>query len=281
MAREKEASGVPLRYAIARPELPEALAERVIELDHDADAERFVLDATRAPHGALRTGAYRLLRGIMSDYDAYGLLGMYPMHLASTAQLGRLLGRDPAQASGALLDVGAGNGSITARLAPLFERVCVTEDSHVMRRALSRRGFAVRGWDLTRTRPTERFEVVSCLNVLDRCARPRSLLGHVREALAEVGTALVSVPLPLSPHVHVGAQTLAPDEPLPPAADTWEAGAAVLASELLEPLGFNVRSLSRAPYLCRGDARRPLYALDAAIFVLEPTANYPGRGSFC
>ncbi len=257
--------GLELRYRCDRSALPEHLRARFIELDFDDEAQRFVVESLAAPHGSLRTGLYRMLQRVLSDYDAYGLLGMYPMHLLSTAQLERLLDD---HVGGTLLDVGAGDGGITARAAPLFERVAATEASRMLARRLRTRRYRVIDHDLS-SAPLpdgERFDAVLCLNVLDRCHRPRTLLSSLVAALQPQGRLLLSVPLPLRPHVHVGARTVDPDEPLPDPKDRWEAGAASLERLLLAPAGLAVEHLSRAPYLCRGDSRTALHVLDAALF---------------
>ena len=259
-----------LAYDCDRGALAPALAACFAPLAPDAAARAFVAGARSSPHGRLATFAFDLLRRLLSDYDAYGLLGMYPMHLLSTAQFAELL-REPLAAGRPrrLLDAGAGEGAVTAQAAALFDAVTVTEASRVLRRKLRARGFEVRGVDLGRTPlpAAHRFEAVLCLNVLDRCAYPRTLLAHLRQALAPEGRLLLSVPLPLRPHVQVGGRTADPEEPLPAAQPSWEAGASSLAEQVLGPAGLAIERLCRAPYLSHGDARAPLYVLDAAVFV--------------
>ena len=253
-----------LRYACELSQLPRELAARFAPLAEDDAARAFVARALAAPHGALRTGCYRALRRVLSDYDAYGLLGMYAMHLCSGAQFRELVGGGKR-----LLDVGAGDGSITACAAPLFAEVYVTEASRVMRARLSARGYRVLALDLAREPlPRElRADAVLCLNVLDRCTHPRTLLAHLRDALAPSGRLVLSVPLPLRPHVQARGGTSDPEEPLPRAASSFERGAAELWSSVIAPAGFALEHFSRAPYLCHGDAGTPLYVLDAAVFV--------------
>lgn len=261
-----------LRYGCDRARLPAALAARFLQLEHDAAARAFVAGALAAPHGPLLTWAYGALRHVLSDYDAYGLLGMYPMHLLSTPQLERLLGPCGRQR---LLDVGAGSGGVTAHASPLFAHTAAIDTSPALRRRLRARGFTVLDADLTAAPlppELERFDAVLCLNVLDRCSHPHTLLRNARAALRDGGTLLVSVPLPLKPHVHVGRFTVDPEERLPAAEDPWEAGAASVARAVLEPAGLAITALSRAPYLCKGDAGSPLYALDAAVFACAKAA---------
>ena len=270
-AQTDAAAGIPLHYGCDLDALPDDLARCFVRLHCDDAARRFLDGVLGARHGRFLTGVYRSLRKLLSDYDAYGLLGMYAMHLLSTPQLQVLLGNRPHSMTHPrrLLDVGAGNGDITALAATLFDAVAVTEASTVMRRRLRTRGFRVLDCDLA-TQPLpdgEQFDAVLCCNVLDRCTHPRTLLRNLRAGLVPDAVLLITVPLPLSPHVQRRGHTSDPDEPLPAPSETWEVGAASLAREVFTPAGLRVQRLSRVPYLCRGDAAKPLYVLDAAVFV--------------
>ncbi len=246
-----------------RPEL----AERFVELAEDDAARRF--RAAPTTHGRLRTWAQRALGHFMSDFDANGWLGMYPMHLLSTAQWGCLLGA----AGGALVDVGAGNGDVTAGLAPLFDSVTTTELSAPMARRLRRRGFSCERVDVAETGvPGGPWDTIACLNVLDRSARPHTLLERLRDGLAPGGRLILAVVLPYSPFVYEGGATVPPIEKLDCEAADWESSVDRLAARVLEPLGLHVQRLARAPYLSGGDADAPLYALDDAILVCARAA---------
>jgi SAM-dependent methyltransferase len=262
--------GVWLRYGCEVARLGPSLRARFLALSIDAPTRAFVNEALAHPAGPLRTRVYQAARAFVSDYDAYGLLGMYGMHLLSAGHVQALLADAP---RGALLDVGAGDGAVTQVLAPMFERVSVTEASRVLRTKLARRGFTVIPQDLSVVPGgSASFDVIACLNVIDRCARPRSLLTHLRSMLTRDGRLLLSVPLPLRPHVHLGARTADPEESLPRSEDHWELDVTALVDELLSPLGYDVERVSRLPYVSRGDAHAPLYVLDAAVLVLRPRA---------
>jgi len=269
--------GVWLRYACETVRLGASLRDRFVPLAIDAATRAFVADAMTHAAGPLRTRLFRAACTLWSDYDAYGLLGMYGMHLVSTEQARALLSARGDRAQGRLLDVGAGDGAITAALAPLYSDVIATEASRVLRYRLKQRGFVGIGHDLSLSPlPNLQVDTIACLNVIDRCARPRSLLTHLHSMLPADGRLLLSVPLPLRPHVHVGPRTADPEESLPVplgAPDqSWEASATTLVEGLLLPLGFEVERLSRLPYLSRGDALAPLYVLDAAILLLRRSA---------
>ncbi len=248
--------------------LGSALGGRFVEIGHDAEAQAFEAAARARPHGPLALGVRAVLTRFVSDFDANGILGIHSMHLLSTDAWRKLLGDGPFDA---LLDVGAGDGSITATLAPLARRVITTELSKPMARRLRRRGYACEPIDLAAEPLPEpaAFDLVTALNVIDRCARPVSLLVRLAELLAPSGRLVVAAPLPLTPHVHVGASTVDPDELLVLAGEGFEQEARSLYERVLEPLGLRVDAFSRAPYLCRGGRSSPVIALDDAIFVLR------------
>jgi len=256
-----------LWYDCVSSRLSPDLAARFVPLAPDDDTRAFLARAEATRPGWARTLALAVLRRFVSDYDAYGRLGMYEMHLASTAQFRRLL---PDLDEGArLLDVGAGAGDVTACLAPLFREVVVTESSRVLRAQLASRGHRLVDHDLGEAPwpSDERFDVASALNVLDRTARPRSLLAHLRDATTARGCVMLSVPLPLRPHVHVGPRTVDPDEALPVGEGDWETCLEAFVRDVVTPAALRVERFTRVPYLSQGDAARPLYLLDAALLV--------------
>jgi SAM-dependent methyltransferase len=225
--------------------------------------------------GRAKTVLHRVLRSWMSDFDANGLLDMYPMHLLGTSQWREMLG---GSAGARHLDVGAGSGDITRTIAPLAIETVTTEVSKMMARNLRRAGFRCLESDLAREKvPDPPYELITCLNVLDRCERPRSLLANLAEALAPGGRLVIATPLPFDAFFYDGATSRTPIERLELPRAGWETSVARLVTAVLSPLGLEVEAISRAPYLCRGDAERPLYVLDDALFVCrKPLASTRG-----
>jgi SAM-dependent methyltransferase len=254
-----------LRYSIDRAAIGPRLAETVVELDADADTRAFVATERGRPAPRLRWLAHAFLRGLLTDYDVNGLLGTYPLFLLSSAQWATLLG---GAGGGRLLDVGAGSGDVTARMAPCFDTVDAVETSRPMVRRLRRHGFVTHRVDISRApAPGAPYDAVALLNVLDRSARPVSLLGAAADALADGGVLIVSMPLPMVPFYQRGARTRGPLEPLPVVGASWEAAARSLAEDVLEHHGLTVVRLTRAPYLSGGDRRAAFYELDAVVIV--------------
>lgn len=77
------------------------------------------------------------------QFYCYSWLGRGSMFVLSEAQARTLLNiaESPARLSGALVDVGAGDGEVSRRFAPLFTTQCATEISASMRKALVYKGF--------------------------------------------------------------------------------------------------------------------------------------------
>jgi SAM-dependent methyltransferase len=253
--------------------LPPTLARTYSALPPDPDRERWVATVGARPHGALASSVHRALRRMASDYDVDGWLGTHPMFLAGTASWRALLGAE--HVGGALLDVGAGRGDVTAALAPLFDEVVATETSAPMVRRLRARGYEAHRIDLA-VEPLpgapRAFRAVSLLNVLDRCARPRSLLAAAVARLAPGGALVIACPLPARPHVDVGGHTVDPDEPLLADGEHFEDALASLAARVIEPAGLEIVRWTRTLYLARGDRDAPRHALDDAIVIARSKA---------
>lgn len=242
------------------------LRQAFVRLALDEDTRAWIDDAIAHPHSEWMLKAKVVARQVLSDYDANGLVGVHDMRVLGAAQWRQLLGG----AGGALLDVGAGEGQVTDALAPLHARVETTEMSAMMARKLRARGYPCHRVDLaSEALPGEprQFDTVAMLNVVDRTHRPLALVAAARDLLAPRGRLVVTVPLPLRPHVHVGARTVDPEEILPRDERGFEEGVRALADGLFAPLGLAVERVSRAPYLCRGGAAEPVLVLDDAIFV--------------
>lgn len=93
--------------------------------------------------------------------------GLGRMHVLSTAQFRQHLRLADNAKVDKVLDIGAGDGHVTQQLAALATTVHVTETNPIMRLRLAMHRFEVFGrnnWQ--RNGPI--YDVVSCLNVLDR-----------------------------------------------------------------------------------------------------------------
>lgn len=218
------------------------------------------------------------------------LLNRGHMHVLSTAQLQVLIGSalsmsdsgpsgggdgigsslGVASAQARVCDIGAGEGGVTARFEPLLRNtgcITVTETDPVMRMRLARRGYSVQTPQEWAAATEERYEVISCLNVLDRCDAPLTLLKDMRLRLAPDGLLLIALVLPFRPFVEHGASRRQPSQHLPITGPIFETQLSSFITDVLQPGGFVVERISRVPYLCQGDLVQDYYQLNDAIVV--------------
>ena len=67
------------------------------------------------------------------------------------------------------------------------------------------------------SRDFEGFDVISCFNVIDRCATPITLLKQIKARLRDHNSRLIlATPLPLNPSVENGKQWVAPHQQIAP-----------------------------------------------------------------
>lgn len=118
-----------------------------------------------------------ILKLFLSSTSICGLLNCGRMFVFSDEQIEKFCfntldmqsidGRVKRQNYGTLLDIGAGDGNVTDKLARYFHRTYVTELSRTMQNRLIERGFHLLNVDEWHKHPVH-FDMISCLNVLDR-----------------------------------------------------------------------------------------------------------------
>ncbi|XP_076291266.1 protein-L-histidine N-pros-methyltransferase [Lasioglossum baleicum] len=221
------------------------------------------------PLQAWHSLARSALSWFISRTSINGLLGRGSMHVFSCEQFQKLM--DASGFSGpwdSSIDLGAGDGATTAHIAHLFEKVYATDISAPMRWALTKRKFTV--LDVEKWHETGPFNVILCLNLLDRCDRPNTLLRRLKTSLAPGGRLVVALVLPFTPYVEVGERgDHKPSEYLPVKGNGLEGQIASLVDRVFAPLGLRCLAWSKLPYLCEGDLGQAYYFLDDVIFVLE------------
>ncbi|XP_067130666.1 protein-L-histidine N-pros-methyltransferase isoform X2 [Centruroides vittatus] len=139
----------------------------------------------------------------MTQTSINGFLGRGSTFVFSQSQFLQLLGVASDWHSEALLDLGAGDGSVTQVMASLFDTVHVTEISSVMQRILTKKGYRI--LDVNKwAEESKKYDVVSCLNLLDRCDKPITLLNQIKSKLKPTtGRLIIALVLPLSQYVEV------------------------------------------------------------------------------
>ena len=237
----------------------------------------------------LKLYAYKFLLQWLgwSRTDARGLLQMTSMFVASKQQLQQLLPSQQHLRVQTMLDIGAGSGTVTATvaaaLAPHLRNVTVLEASWVLRYSLWLQGYQ------TPASPQElsgTFDMVSLLNVLDRCDNPQELVKTAWHHLRPSGVLLVATVLPFCDKVFERGtgRALTNRPPLVPfpihrAAKCkatspmgFEHSAAAFVATLLEAVPgapFELIRWTRLPYLGSGNHISTHTALQNALFVFR------------
>ncbi|XP_024600028.1 methyltransferase-like protein 9 isoform X1 [Neophocaena asiaeorientalis asiaeorientalis] len=206
----------------------------------------------------------------MSRTSINGLLGRGSMFVFSPDQFQRLLKINPDWKTHRLLDLGAGDGEVTKTMSPDFEEIYATELSETMIWQLQKKKYRVLGineWQNTGFQ----YDVISCLNLLDRCDQPLTLLKDIRSVLEPTrGRVILALVLPFHPYVeNVGGKWDKPSEILEIKGQNWEEQVNSLP-EVFRKAGFVIEAFTRLPYLCEGDMYNDYYVLDDAVFVLKP-----------
>ncbi|XP_072169168.1 protein-L-histidine N-pros-methyltransferase-like [Diadema setosum] len=261
-------------YSCDLNKLPQWLSTKFVQCSLDQGTELF-LDQCYEKSGWFLTQAWHsvakgFLTYVMSPTSANGLLRRGSMFVFSRDQFTRLLGVSETWRGDRVMDLGAGDGEVTKEMEAFFEEVYTTEVSWPMQWRLSGRGYKVlptEEWSHMKSGHT--YDVIGCLNLLDRCDRPLTLLADMRASLSHSGVVVIAVVLPFKQYVETGAPGNRPSEVIEVKGKHWEEQVQRLVEEVFHPAGYQVRSFSRVPYLCEGDATTPFYLLDDALFVLE------------
>jgi len=120
------------------------------------------------------------------------------------------------------------------------------------------------GW----SQSEHQYDVICALNLLDRCSHPQTLLEHIHRALKPDGLVLVALVWPFQPYVETTTDHR-PEEMLAIDATSIQSQASSFITAVLQPMGFQVISWSKVPYLCQGDLQRTFYHLSDLLFALK------------
>ncbi|XP_045192479.1 protein-L-histidine N-pros-methyltransferase-like isoform X2 [Mercenaria mercenaria] len=258
-------------YFVKRSNLPADLCDSFLQLDQDSETMDFLENCYEKSDWVFmqiyHSVAKSLLSWFMENTSINGWLGRGSMFVFSRSQFTQLLDIDEDWKEESLLDLGAGDGEVTKMMAPYFNHIYATETSKPMVKRLNDKGYRVldvESWD----DGSISFDLVSCLNLLDRCDKPLSILHSIKKVLKPGGHVIVAVVLPFEPYVEFGPDNK-PTEKIELKGHTFEEQSVSLVRDVFEPAGFSLVRFTRVPYLCEGDLETSFYVLDDALFVLK------------
>uniref|UniRef100_A0A182VXH3 Mannosyltransferase n=1 Tax=Anopheles minimus TaxID=112268 RepID=A0A182VXH3_9DIPT len=213
------------------------------------------------------------LNMFMTQTDINGFLKRGSMFILSEMQFdefltaGGFFQHRERQSALNVCDIGAGDGEVTLRLVHTLQQkrswqvtTYATESSWTMRNRLNEKNFIV----LETLNQIHQADLIVCFNVLDRCFDPHVMLSDIYESLDQSGFALIALVLPYSHYVeknssHLPLRTLL--EPWPPEKRLTVEEELEMFFDVLQSVGFKIRTWTKAPYLCEGDLRQSFYWL--------------------
>jgi SAM-dependent methyltransferase len=210
-----------------------------------------------------------------STIDANAILDLHKTFIFEPEVLGTMLGGVKKLR---LLDVGSGDGGVICDLAAMFEHVTATEASEACFNRLKSKKFVHEALycNTLRGLHSKRFDVVSLLNVLDRCRAPIELLNEAVKLTNSEGRLLIALVYPYTPFVTEGdfhGSQLNESQQLPLLrCSSFEEFCNRAAKEVFAPLNLSVEFLTRTPYMCvayENPYVPPYSCLDNAVFVLK------------
>lgn len=248
------------------------LAEKFYTLSCDQETEDFIRDCHNTSYGynLFKSFAKPILLKFYSLPDANGILGSGRMFMFSKNQL-RLLFQDLVKNNNissdiiffnSLLDIGAGDGLVTDKFKEIVNNnniICIETASKLIK-ALEKKGYK------TKTDIEGEYELISLLNVLDRCEYPITIMKKIHQIKSKF--IIVSIVLPFSGFYQEGTKKYPQKESFCEKYKNFEESVNVISVKFNE-LGFDVIRISRVPYLSEGNINREMFFLDTAVFILK------------
>jgi hypothetical protein len=271
-------------YTFRTSYLRQELRQVCLMLQPDSAVIDFIQNTPK--RGYIKSAACYVAKFFFSKTDALGMFGFGQMHVLSrehAQQLIQYVRKDQKEQYHALLDVGAGCGTIADSLRPLFDNITATETSPPMATSLRERGYTCIEIDdpaNDNTIMSTQFDVITCLNVMDRCSKPISMLRSLKKILVNSGpdsVLLLAVVFPFSPYVESGTTVLNPEEMIDlklGSRPSWEDSVNAFKERVLDHVGLTVRAVTKVPYISEGDYKKDWYTITDAIFVLQGNIDF-------
>jgi 2-polyprenyl-3-methyl-5-hydroxy-6-metoxy-1,4-benzoquinol methylase len=252
----------PLIYAIQQHVMKEHVLKTFISSNLDDETKIFLQTYCSETESLVRSTMASITRKFMSRTDTNAYIGRGQMFVFSTQQLETLLLQAASVekmksylTSGRLLDIGAGSGDVTQNYTKFVKHITATEVSTYMVGRLKKNAHidkVVETSTLNVFDANNKFQIISCLNVLDRCDKPSQLLKDIRARLdLKNGLLIVALVLPWCPFVENGTKQDMPSEDLDmdggrcKKRNTFEEAVNVVIDKVFLPHGFNVKSWTR------------------------------------
>ncbi|GAB1608252.1 methyltransferase-like protein 9 [Argonauta hians] len=259
-------------YKVNMEKIPEKM-HKFHCLHQDKETEEFLERCYEKADWIFTQIFYTLFRSILSWFMTNTSINAYlnrgSMFVYSQEHFKTLLELKESTVFENLIDLGAGDGMVTKKMAGHFKNIYVTEVSNQMKIRLKQKGFI--NLDLDKWANGDLlYDVVTCLNLLDRCNEPITILKQIKTVLRPgTGRLVIALVLPFSPYVEENSVDHTSAEKLDIRGSGFEEQLVSFVKNVLEPLGYELVTFSRVPYISEGDISTSFYVLDDAIFILK------------
>ena len=247
----------------------DVIRKKFVQLGVDTETQEFIDHSVAQSDWLVTQLWYNVAKSFLSWFycqtDINGMLQRGSMFVFSREHFLKLSQLSADTRLDNMLDLGAGDGRPTQSMSGFYQNVLATEMSGPMRKNLAAKGFKVVEID-TWTKPEE-YDLISALNLFDRCDKPISIVQDIHSSLKQNGLFVVALVLPFKPYVE-SVPSHKPSEIMHISGEVFE-NQLETAVALFEKFGFSLQSWSRVPYLCEGDLAKPLYHLNNALLVFK------------
>ena len=232
------------------------LEEKFEELTLDEETVQFINNCYSSNYQLFK--ATYLRPWVLMYYnltESNAILGTGKMFLLSKSHIKTLLNNFTFKN---MLDVGAGDGNVTDLFSDFIRGggITCTETAQNMIKVLKTKGYSIQD------NISGEFELVTCLNVLDRCDKPITILKDIYNVKKRF--AMFSIVLPFKGFYNNGKKQCKQLEEVIGCYKEWEESVHRLC-KLFMDIGYTIEKISRVPYLSEGDFKKQMYYLDTVI----------------
>ncbi|XP_053211800.1 protein-L-histidine N-pros-methyltransferase-like [Panonychus citri] len=266
-------------YKIDNNQVNDSISSKFIELNYDSETDTFIKTCYQKSDWLFthifNALAQTVLGLFMTSTSINGLLKRGSMFVFSNSQFNLFydeIGTIKSDSDSSLLDIGSGDGRVTSVMSKYFNKTYCTEVSPVMKRLLVKRDYEILDADKWYENDLS-FNLISCLNVLDRCDRPLTMIKKMRQKIKPNGRILLALVLPLNQYVESSANGHKPSESITLTGNSLEQHAQSFIQDYIEPNDLELIAWTKVPYLCEGDLELSYYWLNDVLFLLKPKSS--------
>lgn len=265
-------------YQVDLSRIDPSIAVKFMKMSYDNETDQFIQNCYRKSEWLFTHLFNAVARAFLSLFltstSVNGLLKRGSMFVFSGSQFSLLydeIASIKSDSNSILLDLGSGDGCVTSIMAQHFHQTYCTEVSPVMKKILLKNGYKLLDADKWAENDLS-FDLISCLNLLDRCEKPMTTMKLMRRKVKPNGRVLIAIVLPLNQFVEASTDHI-PKEILPLTGADLEEQVESFIKEVVQPNGFDLVSWTKLPYLSEGDLELSYYWLIDILFLLRPNSS--------